>query len=117
MKISRDKKEFHCWLVTMISLAKYDLHGHYHFEDVSFSNRILVFFYFLSVFHSGSNHNNVDPQFYVQHLIRKLGNEAFIGQRAILSVSQRVSLLAESLLVTDPFDVSFPRMNQCMFTM
>ncbi|GMN63584.1 hypothetical protein TIFTF001_032739 [Ficus carica] len=65
----------------------------------------------------GSNHNNVDPQFYVQHLIRKLGKEAFIGQRAILSVSQRVSLLAESLLVTDPFDVSFPRMNQCMFTM
>ncbi|EXB42941.1 hypothetical protein L484_013964 [Morus notabilis] len=66
---------------------------------------------------NGSNHNNMDPQFYVQHLIRKIGNVAFIGQRALLSISERISALAESLLFTDPFDVAFPRMHQCMFTM
>ncbi|CAF2137253.1 BnaA02g08030D [Brassica napus] len=52
---------------------------------------------------------------YVQHLIRKLGSDPYIGQRAIFSVSQRLSILAENLLVMDPFDESFPEMDECMF--
>ncbi|XP_038979322.1 protein MULTIPOLAR SPINDLE 1-like, partial [Phoenix dactylifera] len=58
-----------------------------------------------------------DAQFYIQHLIRKLGNEPFIGQRIILSVSQKISVVAESLLLMDPFDDSFPSMHDSMFMM
>ncbi|KAL4654410.1 hypothetical protein ACB092_01G376300 [Castanea dentata] len=64
-----------------------------------------------------SLHTDSDAQFYVQHLIRKLGSEAYIGQRTILSVSQRISVLAESLLFLDPFDEAFPNMHECMFTL
>ncbi|KAH0906714.1 hypothetical protein HID58_038541 [Brassica napus] len=53
--------------------------------------------------------------FYVQHLIRKLGSDPYIGQRAIFAISQRISILAENLLVMDPFDESFPEMDECMF--
>ncbi|XP_015892184.1 protein MULTIPOLAR SPINDLE 1 [Ziziphus jujuba] len=66
---------------------------------------------------NGSNCNNMDAQFYFQHLIRKLGSEPYIGQRVILFISQRISVLAESLLFTDPFDIAFPHMHECMFTM
>ncbi|CAF1767181.1 BnaC09g33470D [Brassica napus] len=52
---------------------------------------------------------------YVQHLIRKLGSDPYIGQRAIFAISQRISILAENLLVMDPFDESFPEMDECMF--
>ncbi|CAL9244016.1 unnamed protein product [Arabidopsis halleri] len=53
--------------------------------------------------------------FYVQHLIRKLGSEPYIGQRAIFAISQRISILAENLLFMDPFDESFSEMDECMF--
>ncbi|WZZ31604.1 hypothetical protein YC2023_015005 [Brassica napus] len=52
---------------------------------------------------------------YVQHMIRKLGSDPYIGQRAIFAVSERLSILAENLLVMDPFDESFPEMDECMF--
>ncbi|KAI3444038.1 hypothetical protein Pfo_000703 [Paulownia fortunei] len=52
-------------------------------------------------------HNNF--QFYVQHLMRKLGSDPYVGQRVILSVSQRISIVAESLLFMDPFDGAFPK--------
>ena len=64
-----------------------------------------------------SLHTDSDARFYVQHLIRKLGSEAYIGQRTILSVSQRISVQAESLLFLDPFDDAFPNMHECMFTL
>ncbi|CAL0330416.1 unnamed protein product [Lupinus luteus] len=64
-----------------------------------------------------SQHIDTDAQFYIQHLIRKLGNETYIGQRAMLSVSQRILMLAEHLLFSDPFDDSFPDMHECMFRM
>lgn len=69
-------------------------------------------FYFPESHHSPNN-----VQFYVQHLLRKLGSNAYIGQRVILSVSQRVSVTAESLLFMDPFDDSFPKMHNCMYIM
>ncbi|XP_010483346.1 PREDICTED: uncharacterized protein LOC104761878 [Camelina sativa] len=53
--------------------------------------------------------------FYVQHLIRKLGSEQYIGQRALFAISQRISILAENLLFMDPFDESFSEMDECMF--
>ncbi|KAG2274835.1 hypothetical protein Bca52824_057390 [Brassica carinata] len=53
--------------------------------------------------------------FYVQHLIRKLGSDPYIGQRAIFAISQRISILAENILVMDPFDESFSEMDECMF--
>ncbi|CAH8358744.1 unnamed protein product [Eruca vesicaria subsp. sativa] len=52
---------------------------------------------------------------YVQQLIRKLGSDPYIGQRTIFAISQRISILAENLLVMDPFDDSFPEMDECMF--
>ncbi|CAK9168875.1 unnamed protein product [Ilex paraguariensis] len=64
-----------------------------------------------------SNLFDTDAQFYVQHLIRKLGSDSYIGQRVILSVSQRISVLAESLLAMDPFDEAFPNIHSCMYVM
>ncbi|KAK6236017.1 hypothetical protein SCA6_011354 [Theobroma cacao] len=64
-----------------------------------------------------AHHSDTNSQFYIQHLLRKLGSEPYIGQRVILSVSQRISVLAESLLFSDPFDENFPAMHDCMFVM
>ncbi|KAL6558141.1 hypothetical protein OROMI_018491 [Orobanche minor] len=62
-------------------------------------------------------HNQFDFQIHVQHLMRKLGSDPYVGQRVILSVSQRISLVAESLLVMDPFDGAFPKMHNGMYLM
>ncbi|KAL6555166.1 hypothetical protein OROGR_006424 [Orobanche gracilis] len=62
-------------------------------------------------------HNQFDFQIHVQHLMRKLGSDPYVGQRVILSVSQRISLVAESLLVMDPFDGAFPKMHNAMYLM
>ncbi|KAL8493087.1 hypothetical protein ACS0TY_024345 [Phlomoides rotata] len=56
-------------------------------------------------------------QFNVQHLMRKLGSDPYVGQRVILSVSQRISMAAESLLFMDPFDGAFPKMHNSMYIM
>ncbi|XP_062078449.1 protein MULTIPOLAR SPINDLE 1 [Humulus lupulus] len=64
-----------------------------------------------------SSNSSMDSQFYVQHLIRKLGSESYIGQRAMLSVSQTLSVLAESILFADPFDAAFHHWHECMFIM
>ncbi|XP_057501653.1 protein MULTIPOLAR SPINDLE 1 [Actinidia eriantha] len=60
---------------------------------------------------------NTDAQFHVQHLIRKLGSESYVGQRVILSVSQRIAVLAESLLFKDPIDNAFLDMHDCLYMM
>ncbi|GFS36062.1 multipolar spindle 1 [Actinidia rufa] len=60
---------------------------------------------------------NTDAQFHVQHLIRKLGSESYVGQRVILSVSQRIAVLAESLLFKDPIDDAFLNMHDCLYMM
>ncbi|CAB4288876.1 unnamed protein product [Prunus armeniaca] len=64
---------------------------------------------------NASKHSEPDAQFFVQHLIRKLGSEPYIGQRALFLVSQRISVLAENFLFADPFDDAFTNMHQCMF--
>ncbi|XP_004242989.2 protein MULTIPOLAR SPINDLE 1 [Solanum lycopersicum] len=64
-----------------------------------------------------SHHFDTAVQFYVQHLMRKVGNEAFVGQRIIFAVSQRISAMAESLLFMDPFDDAFPSMHNSMYMM
>ncbi|XP_056166861.1 protein MULTIPOLAR SPINDLE 1 isoform X1 [Syzygium oleosum] len=56
-----------------------------------------------------------DVQFYVQHLIRKLGKAVYLGQRASVAVSQKIPVVAESILFSDPFDDKFPDMHQYMF--
>ncbi|KAJ0438905.1 putative protein MULTIPOLAR SPINDLE 1 [Helianthus annuus] len=56
-----------------------------------------------------------DARFHVQHLLRKLGRESRIGQRIILAVSQRISLLAENLLFLDPFESTFPEMHSNLY--
>ncbi|MED6107336.1 hypothetical protein PIB30_012985 [Stylosanthes scabra] len=65
----------------------------------------------------GSQHSDPNAQYCIQHLVRKLGSEAYIGQRALLSVCQRILVLAERLLFSDPFDDAFPDMHECMFIM
>ncbi|KAM3336966.1 protein MULTIPOLAR SPINDLE 1 [Capsicum galapagoense] len=64
-----------------------------------------------------SHHFDTAVQFYIQHLMRKIGNEALVGQRLIFAVSQRISAIAESLLFMDPFDAAFPSMNNSMYMM
>ncbi|CAH1426617.1 unnamed protein product [Lactuca virosa] len=56
-----------------------------------------------------------DAQFHVQHLLRKLGSESCVGQRVILAVSQRISLLSENLLFLDPFDSAFFEMHTSLY--
>ena len=88
--------------------------------SLNYYNCSLFIYLFLNWFRysvTESLHTDSDAQFYVQHLIRKLGSEAYIGQRTILSVSQRISVQAESLLFLDPFDDAFPNMHECMFTL
>ncbi|KVH93674.1 hypothetical protein Ccrd_004279, partial [Cynara cardunculus var. scolymus] len=58
-----------------------------------------------------------DAQFHVQHLLRKLGSESYIGQRVILAVSQRISLLAENLLFLDPFEPTFPETHSSLYVL
>ncbi|KAM7472914.1 hypothetical protein LguiA_011097 [Lonicera macranthoides] len=58
---------------------------------------------------------DTDSQLCIQHLIRKLGSEPYVGQRVILSVAQRIYVLAESLLFMDPFDEAFPDIHSCMY--
>lgn len=65
----------------------------------------------------GSQHTGTNAQFCIQHLVRKLGSEHCIGQRAILSVCQRILVGAERLLFSDPFDDAFPDLHECMFIM
>ncbi|KAM3290164.1 hypothetical protein P3S67_018453 [Capsicum chacoense] len=47
--------------------------------------------------------------------MRKIENEAFVGQRLIFAVSQRISALAENLFFMDPFVVAFSSMNNSMY--
>ncbi|KAH7854240.1 hypothetical protein Vadar_011633 [Vaccinium darrowii] len=63
------------------------------------------------------HHLDADLHFRIQHLIRNLGSECYVGQRVILSVSQRIAVLGESLLFIDPFDDAFPNMHDCMYMM
>ncbi|XP_038890473.1 protein MULTIPOLAR SPINDLE 1 isoform X1 [Benincasa hispida] len=58
-----------------------------------------------------------DIRFYTQQLIRELGRETYIGQRAIVYVSQRISAAGESLLFMDPFDDNYPSLHECLFIM
>ncbi|XP_021750265.1 protein MULTIPOLAR SPINDLE 1 [Chenopodium quinoa] len=58
-----------------------------------------------------------DAQTHIQHIIRKLGNVSYVGQRVLLSVCHRISELAEHLLLLDPFDESFPQIHDSMFVM
>ncbi|XP_023730446.1 protein MULTIPOLAR SPINDLE 1 isoform X2 [Lactuca sativa] len=65
----------------------------------------------------GNAHNQFEtnPQFHVQHLLRKLGSESCVGQQVILAVSQRISLLSENLLFLDPFDSAFFEMHTSLY--
>ncbi|KAH9654337.1 protein MULTIPOLAR SPINDLE 1 [Citrus sinensis] len=54
-------------------------------------------------------------QSFRMHMIRKLAFDPYIGHRVMLLVSQRISVLAEKLLFSDPFDDAFPNMHSCMF--
>ncbi|KAJ0984901.1 hypothetical protein J5N97_003257 [Dioscorea zingiberensis] len=65
----------------------------------------------------GSLSSDSDADFCIQHLIRKLGDEPFIGQRVILTVSQRICIQVESLLLLDPFDDAYLGMHDNMFMM
>ncbi|KAK9210578.1 hypothetical protein WN944_002949 [Citrus x changshan-huyou] len=64
---------------------------------------------------SESDNIDNDSQFCIQHMIRKLAFDPYVGHRVILLVSQRISVLAEKLLFSDPFDDAFPNMHSCMF--
>lgn len=77
-------------------------------------SHLTCFFY---CFFSETDHLDTPVQFYIQHLIRKLGSEPYIGQRVILSVSQRISVAAESLLFMNPFDDAFPNLHGCVYVM
>ncbi|KAF3332650.1 hypothetical protein FCM35_KLT02227 [Carex littledalei] len=59
--------------------------------------------------------NDMDPQFCVQHIIRKLGKEEFIGQRTMLTLSQNITIVAENLLLLDPFHDNYPNLHASMF--
>ncbi|KMZ62479.1 hypothetical protein ZOSMA_45G00180 [Zostera marina] len=66
---------------------------------------------------NGSSVLESDADSHIQQIIRMLGSNSYIGQRIMLSISQRICILAENLLLVDPFDDSFPDMNNWMFMM
>ncbi|KAK4481659.1 hypothetical protein RD792_012566 [Penstemon davidsonii] len=82
-------------------------------QAVDFILVILLVAIFFSELHQ--SHKNFE--FYVQHLMRKLGSDPYIGQRTILAVSHRISVVAESLLFMDPFDGAFPKVHNCIYKM
>ncbi|KAG6430830.1 hypothetical protein SASPL_108903 [Salvia splendens] len=65
------------------------------------------------------DHESVPYSFriYIQHLMRKLGSDPYIGQHIVLAVSQRISMASESLLFMDPFDNAFPKMHSSIYLM
>ncbi|XP_048133723.1 protein MULTIPOLAR SPINDLE 1 isoform X1 [Rhodamnia argentea] len=75
----------------------------------------LIFIHLLHHFVLGRDDIGNDVQFYVQHLIRKLGKAVYLGQRALVAVSQKIPVIAESVLFSDPFDDKFPDLHQYMF--
>eukprot|EP01018_Ginkgo_biloba_P036547 Gb_25080 [translate_table: standard] len=58
-----------------------------------------------------------DNQFHVQHIMRKLGAQPYIGQRILLAASQRIASVTDSLLCMDPFDATITEVHNCMFIM
>lgn len=58
-----------------------------------------------------------DGRFFIQHLMRKLGRDCFIGQCILLSTCQRISLVAEGLLLMDPFHEAFLNMHHSLYLM
>ncbi|CAN1328626.1 Protein MULTIPOLAR SPINDLE 1 [Linum perenne] len=64
-----------------------------------------------------ASHAGINYQSQVQHLLRKLGTESFIGQRILLSISERVSTIAENLLCMDPFGEAFPNIHRSLYIM
>ncbi|RAL51017.1 hypothetical protein DM860_005373 [Cuscuta australis] len=60
---------------------------------------------------------DTDVRFYIQHLMRKLGSDCFIGQCILLSASQRISLVAEGFLFMDPFHDAFLKMHHSIYLM
>ncbi|XP_068649321.1 protein MULTIPOLAR SPINDLE 1 [Aristolochia californica] len=56
-------------------------------------------------------------QIYIQHLLRRLARESYIGQRTLLLACHRIFVAADSLLFMDPFENSFIFLNNCMFMM
>ncbi|RWR91261.1 protein MULTIPOLAR SPINDLE 1 isoform X1 [Cinnamomum micranthum f. kanehirae] len=69
-----------------------------------------------SVGSDGTENSGFDAHSCVQHIIRKLGSEPFIGQRTMLLVSQKLCILSDCLLLMDPFDDAFPN-NHCSMYM
>eukprot|EP00268_Persea_americana_P058913 TRINITY_DN7174_c0_g1_i17.p1 TRINITY_DN7174_c0_g1~~TRINITY_DN7174_c0_g1_i17.p1 ORF type:complete len:208 (-),score=12.93 TRINITY_DN7174_c0_g1_i17:242-865(-) len=65
----------------------------------------------------GTENSGFDAQSCVQHIIRKLGSEPFIGQRTMLLVSQKLCILSDYLLLMDPFDDAFPNNHCSMYMM
>ncbi|PKA52891.1 hypothetical protein AXF42_Ash001872 [Apostasia shenzhenica] len=59
--------------------------------------------------------DGLDVQLYIQHLMRKLGAIAFVGQHAMLLISQKISAVADSMLFMDPFDYAFPSLHDSIF--
>ncbi|CAN1328623.1 Protein MULTIPOLAR SPINDLE 1 [Linum perenne] len=85
-------------------------------KSIKMSFILHVFFtQFLS--YPDASHAGINYQSQVQHLLRKLGTESFIGQRILLSISERVSTIAENLLCMDPFGEAFPNIHRSLYIM
>ncbi|KAK9098157.1 hypothetical protein Syun_025202 [Stephania yunnanensis] len=62
-----------------------------------------------------SSDSESDAQFYVQHILRTLGSDPYVGQRTLLALFERIYAVAESLLFMDPFDDAFPDSHDSLF--
>ncbi|XP_078444059.1 multipolar spindle 1 [Wolffia australiana] len=68
-------------------------------------------------FGTGTPVANKVVDIHVQHLIRILGGDPYMGQWALFLVSQKISCVADTLLITDPFDDVYPNMHDYMYMM
>ncbi|KAL4181664.1 hypothetical protein AMTRI_Chr12g238470 [Amborella trichopoda] len=71
----------------------------------------------ISTHPDGLSNPNSESQFFIQHLIRKLGSQPYIGLRTLLSVSQKIATTADGLLFMDPFSDVVPNVHDSMFLM
>lgn len=76
-----------------------------------------MFMFPCTLFMAGPDSSGSDTQLYAQHLIRTLGSNFYVGQLALILISQKIMELGESLLLMDPFNGAFPAIHDCLFVM
>ncbi|XP_042050237.1 protein MULTIPOLAR SPINDLE 1-like isoform X4 [Salvia splendens] len=122
VRLAKRKKRRHNGLLLQpyISAALKDLSLGEKLDETTKSIVSCLIMRLMQMMCNGSQNDESVPysfRIYIQHLMRKLGSDPYIGQHIVLAVSQRISMASESLLFMDPFDNAFPKMHSSIYLM